>query len=105
MAQFSLYENQTKGSMQVYPYFVDIQNDLLDELDSRLVIPVTPYDYADQINISNLCPKVTIHGESYVLLTHQITSIPLSALKVVVTSLEHLRDEIIGAIDLLITGI
>ncbi|MFT4927223.1 MAG: toxin CcdB [Phenylobacterium sp.] len=105
MAQFSLYENQNPHSMQVYPYFVDIQNDLLDMLDSRLVIPVTPYHCADKVNIANLCPKVTIHGESYVLLTHQITSIPLSALKVVVTSLAYLRGEIVDAVDLLSTGI
>jgi len=40
-----------------------------------------------------------------VLLTHQMTSVPCSTLKNKVTSLEHYRYEILGAIDLLLTGI
>lgn len=105
MTQFTLYKNQNRKSKEAYPYFVDIQNDLLDTLSSRLVIPLTPCIYLDDSNISNLCPKTTLDDECFVLLTHQMTNVPLSALKTPVTSLEHLRDDIIAAIDLLVTGI
>ncbi|TAN67806.1 MAG: hypothetical protein EPN17_10565 [Methylobacter sp.] len=37
MAQFMVYENQNQDSKQVYPYFVDVQNNLLETLNSRLV--------------------------------------------------------------------
>lgn len=42
MSQFTLYENKDKSSNKAYPYFVDVQNHLMNELNSRLVIPLTP---------------------------------------------------------------
>ncbi len=105
MVQFTLYENQNQNSREAYPYFVDVQNSLLDSLTTRLVIPLTRYGYLDDSNISNLCPKITVNDDNYVLLTHQMTNIPVSALKAPVISLDHLRDDIIAAIDFLITGI
>jgi hypothetical protein len=43
--------------------------------------------------------------ESFVLLTQQMTSVQVSALQTPKGSLEHLRDEIIAAVDFLATGI
>ncbi|EKO3767709.1 CcdB family protein, partial [Vibrio metschnikovii] len=42
MSQFSLYQNNDKGTSTAYPYFVDVQSELLDTLNTRLVIPLTP---------------------------------------------------------------
>ncbi|MES9856929.1 MAG: CcdB family protein [Sedimenticola sp.] len=39
------------------------------------------------------------------VLTHQMTSVPSSILKSEVTSLDNFRYEILGAIDMLISGI
>jgi toxin CcdB len=52
-----------------------------------------------------LCPEVVIEGVTFVLLTHQMTNVPSSALKVPIISVEFLRDEIIAAVDFLISGI
>ncbi len=105
MSQFTLYENQNPDSREAYPYFVDVQNALLDSLNTRLVIPLTPLKYLGDSNIGNLCPTTTFDGNQLVLLTHQMTNVPVSALKSDIGSLEHLRDEIISAIDFLVTGI
>lgn len=105
MAQFMVYENQNQDSKQVYPYFVDVQNDLLEALNSRLVIPLTFCKYLDNSTISTLCPKTVIEGANLVLLTHQMTNVPSSALKVPIISVEFLRDEIVAALDFLVTGI
>ena len=105
MGQFALYENQNENSKDIYPYFVDVQNDLLDSLNSRVVIPLTPYKYLDDSNVSNLCPKIDLNNENFVLQTHQMTSIPCSELSSPITSIEYLRQEIVSAIDFLITGI
>ena len=69
MAQFTLYKNQNEDSKDAYPYFVDVQSNLLESLNSRLVIPLTSYKYLDDSNISNLCPKIVLKDESFVLLT------------------------------------
>jgi len=104
--QFALYRNNNKSSNKTYPYFVDIQNDLLGDLNSRVVIPLSPYNARNKTDAKQLCPIIKIDGKgSFVLLTHQITSIPKSTLKTKVASLENYRYEILGAIDMLLSGI
>ena len=46
-----------------------------------------------------------VNGEQFVLLTHQMTNVPVAALQDPKESLEHLRDEIIAAVVFLVTGI
>lgn len=53
----------------------------------------------------HLCPEVKYNNKSYVLLTQQMTNVPTSALKEPLTTLEPMRNEILAAIDFLITGI
>lgn len=105
MEQFTLYKNENKNSKKAYPYFVDVQNDLLSDLNSRIVIPVSTQKALNNLNAKKLCPVIEIDGNTFVLLTHQITSVPCSILKKKVTTLEHYRYDILGAIDLLLTGI
>ena len=105
MSQFTLYKNENKNSKKVYPYFIDVQSDLLDDLNSRQVIPLSPQETLSHLNAKKLCPTIAIDEGIFVLLTHQMTSIPSSALKNKVTSLEHYRSDILSAIDLLLTGI
>lgn len=105
MSQFSLYDNLNADSKDAYPYFVDVQHGLLDSLNTRLVIPLTPLKYLAGANIGNLCPTTIFEGNQFVLLTHQMTNVPVSALQSSVGSLEHLRDQIVAAIDFLVTGI
>lgn len=81
MKQFTLYKNENKNSKKTYPYFVDVQSDLLNELNSRVVIPLSPKSALHDMNAKKLCPIITIDEELFVLLTHQMTSIPHSALK------------------------
>jgi len=105
MSQFDLYINTDKDTSKTYPYFVDVQNALLDALNSRLVIPLTPVIKIEKPFPENLCPVMIINGKRYALLTHQMTSISTAYLKKKETSLLSFRDEIISAIDFLVTGI
>lgn len=105
MSQFTLYKNENKNSKKIYPYLVDVQNDFLDELNSRIVIPLSPHTILNKTNAKKLCPIIDVNNEQFVLLTHQMTSMPKSMLKKKIASLENLRYEILGAIDFLVTGI
>jgi len=104
MAQFLLYQN-TGDSRDTYPFFVDVQNELLDSLNTRLVIPLILADHLTEKSPTHLCPVLHMNEGSFVLLTHQMTSVPNSILTVPVRSLETFRSEIIAAIDFLITGV
>jgi len=105
MSQYTLYRNENKSSKNAYPYFVNVQSDLLDELNSRLVIPLSSHKKLKQTNVNKLCPIIDIEEGCFVLLTHQMTTVPNSILKKEITSLEDYRYDILGAIDLLLTGI
>ena len=41
MAQFAVYKNKSARSKSVFPLLVDVQSDLLDELQTRVVIPLS----------------------------------------------------------------
>jgi toxin CcdB len=105
MAQFDYYANTDKDTNKTYPYIVDVQDALLDELNSRVVIPLTPLFNLEKSYPKNLCPKITIESKEYSLLTHQMSSTSRRVLSNYEGSLTHNRAEIISAIDFLITGI
>ncbi len=105
MSQYYLYKNENKSSKKIYPLFVDVQSDLLENLNSRVVIPLSLNKETNNTNAKNLCPIFNIEGKKYILLTHQMTSVPASLLKKDTGSLEKYRYEILGAIDILLTGI
>lgn len=104
MGQFTVYENLNPGSREAYPYFVDVQNTLLNSLATRVVVPLARADRLGHQRISTLCPEANVRGEPHVLLTYQMTTVPVAALKSPVGSLRELRTEIVSAIDFLVTG-
>ena len=53
MAQFDYYANTDKDTNKTYPYIVDVQDALLNELNSRVVIPLTPL-----FNLEKLTQKI-----------------------------------------------
>ena len=105
MSQFDVYVNTDKDTNKVYPYFVDIQSGLLDVLNSRVVIPLTPIEKANKNFPDTLCPEVEINKKHFALLTHQLTSVSTGFLKQRDGSLALKRDEIVAAIDFLVIGI
>lgn len=105
MEQFALFKNPDKKSKSTYPYFLSVQSDLVSDLNSRLVIPLVPVTKLDASAPEKLCPILEIASGKFALMTHQLTSIPASTLKNPIANFDHFSDEIIAAIDLLISGI
>ena len=100
MAQFDVYENLNEKSKQNIPYLLDIQNDILKDLTTRVVIPLIITNKA--INFLN--PKFTINQIDVILSTAEMASIPMEILGEKICSLKEKREEIIGAVDFLVTG-
>jgi toxin CcdB len=105
MAQFIAYENPNPRSKKAYPYLLDIQSNLLDELRTVIVIPLSPVELAGKAAITKLCPVVEIENKKFVLLTQQIAGIDRKAIGKEVCDLSHYRAEIIAALDFIISGI
>ena len=105
MSQFTVYQNPNSASRKAYPYLLDVQHSIIDDLSTRLVIPLGRLENFRNEQMKTLSPVVEHNGEQLVLLTSQLTSMPARLLKKPVGSLSGLRAEIIGAIDFAITGI
>ena len=105
MAQFHVYENPNKASRKTYPYVLDIQSDLLDDLRTTAVIPLSPVSLAAKAAITRLTPVVAFDGKSWVVLTPQIAGIDRSHVGKPVANLTSYRAELVAALDFLISGI
>jgi len=100
MAQFDVYRNLSKASQKRFPYFLDIQNNLHNQLHSRMVVPLA----LDVKPVHHLTPVFEIEGQSVTMYTMDMTSIMQDVLSELVVNIEEKRSEIIDAIDFLVNG-
>jgi toxin CcdB len=102
MAQFDLFRH---GRNKRYPFLLDLQADLLRDLATRVVAPLTPVKRVGGKAISRLNPIVEVEGARYAVLFQELAALPVMALGAPAGSLRTRRDELIAALDLLFTGI
>lgn len=84
-------------------YIVDVQADFLSRLATRIVVPLLPEDAAPR-PVKDPNPIFELLGESYVMVTQAIASIPGRELKRSVASLNDQHDQITCALDTLLLG-
>jgi toxin CcdB len=105
MPQFDVYRNKNPGSRGLFPLLVDLQADLLSDLATRVVAPLATMTPGKSRLLGTLTPVLVVEGKRYVLLTPQLAGIAAKDLGARVTNLAAHRDDIVAALDLLITGI
>jgi toxin CcdB len=99
--QFDLYFLPRQPAVLV----VDIQSGLLDELKTRVVIPLLHRDQAPNKLIGTLNPCLRIDGREFVLMSQMIASMPVAELARPAGTAIGYRDEIVRAIDTIISGL
>ena len=105
MGQFSVFRNKNPRSKTAFPFLLDVQSNLLDDLQTRVVIPLAKAPALAKKPISTLSPLVEVQGHKYVLLTPQLAGISRSELGPEVSNIAEHRDAVIAALDCLITGV
>ena len=105
MAQFDVYVNPSKQTRNAYPFILDIQNELIEDIATRIVVPLGIAEKFRNEDMKGLTPKIEFEGTDLLILIPQIASIPAKVLKEPIGTLVHLRGEIISALDFAITGI
>lgn len=98
MARFAVYRNPGGSGC-----LLDLQADLLDGLNTRVVVPLLPPGLAPK-PAQQLNPVFEIDGEPLVMVTQFLAAIPLKELKSPVGSLAGQRDAITAAAVLLLQG-
>ena len=105
MAQFDVYVNPSKQTRSAYPFILDIQNELLESIATRIVVPLGIAENFRNEEMKGLTPRIEFEGTDLLIMIPQVASMPARALKEPIGTLLHLRDEVISALDFAITGI
>lgn len=104
MAQFDVCRNANPASSRDIPYLLEVQSDLLDVLATRVVVPLVLATEMGRA-AKTLNPQFEIEGVAVIMSTPEIAGVPRRVLGDKIASLQHRREEIIAALDLLFTGI
>lgn len=102
MAQFDVHRNCPNDPD--VPYLLNIQSDLLAPVNVRVVVPLVPAAVYGP-PLERLTPVFDIDGAPHVMATLDMGGALVAELGPVIQSLATERDAIIGAIDMLVTGL
>lgn len=104
MAQFDVYQNPNPATNKAIPYYLNVQADLLDSLNTRVIVPLVREEEMGK-SVKGLHLRFKVKGETVVLSTAELAGLPIRSLGDKVASLKSKRDEIIAALDLVFAGI
>ena len=101
MRQYDLCRNRGRGAARS-PYLLIIQRDMASVLPTRLVVPIMRLAHRNAI--TQITVPVLFEGESLHISVPELFSIDASMLGPVVGNLNQLHDDVVRALDMLITG-
>src|SRR5256885_1058829 len=101
--QFDVFSNPDPDSVSSHPYFIVLQADALEHLNTRLVAPLIAPKQLPLFH--RLMPEVAVKDSRYVIDVTNIGVLPTRILQKPVVNLEAERYRLIGALDLVFTGI
>ncbi|TAN46592.1 MAG: plasmid maintenance protein CcdB [Methylococcaceae bacterium] len=104
MAQFDIHRN-TGQQRDSIPFVVTVQSSLYDDYRRRVVVPLARKALLGSITDPGFNPTFSVDGIEVVLHPLEIVSIPASQLGARVGSLREAGDQIIHAIDQLLSRV
>ena len=103
ICQFDVFRNPRDRTR--FPFLLVVQHDVLESLPVRVVVPLTPQRSFGEKPLMRLNPVFQVDGTAVVMLTQMIGAVSTSSLGRRVATLAAKRTEIIGALDIVFTGI
>jgi toxin CcdB len=98
MARFDVYQSPDGEG-----YVVDVQSDIFDGYNTRVIVPLLPPSVAP-VAAPRLNPRFDVAGKSYTLHPHFIATVPTDSLGRRVASLADEDYAISGALDMMLKG-
>ena len=87
------------------PYLLDVQSDLLDGLDSRVVIPLRRRERFPAVPLADrLTPTLSIAGAEFILETPKMGAVPRRALGAPLLSLAAEQARVTAAMEFVFRG-
>ncbi len=103
MARFDVYPNPTTRERALIPYFLDVQNDYIQNLQSRVVVPLWLAESFPS-KLADLNPEFEIGGQRVVMDTPALGAVPIASLKRAVSNLTTQQMLVQNALDVLFGG-
>lgn len=100
MARFDVYANPGAAERRATPYLLDVQNDFIDSLSTRVVVPLRR-ETAFGARARDLNPAFTVGADAVVLDTAALGAVPLGELRKPLANLGEHRLDIQNALDAL----
>lgn len=100
MARFDVYANPFAPERVHTPFVLDMQNDHLGPMATRVVIPLRSQK-GFGTPAQGLNPVLQVDGKAVILDTASLAPVPAALLKKPVTNLGTRRDELLDALDTL----
>ena len=104
MPQFDVYRNANAETSERFPFLVDVQAELLEDLRTRVVIPLSRAVALTRFPMAYLTPMVTFDGAAYLLMTPQLAGISRAELGPHAGSVADQERVIATAIGFLVRG-
>ncbi|MEM7430142.1 MAG: CcdB family protein [Pseudomonadota bacterium] len=98
MARFEVFVDPTGEG-----YLLDVQADVLDGFNTRIVVPLLPASTAPAPS-RRLNPVFEIQGATYVMVTQFMGAVPVSILREPVATLKDQDTEVTSALDMAFFG-
>jgi toxin CcdB len=98
MARYQVFRNRGGDG-----YLLDVQNDLLDDLNIRIMAPLMLQDAAPK-PARRLNPAFEVEGRQYLMVTQYLAAVPVAELGPLVATLRAHDNAITEALDMLFQG-
>ncbi|VWX55546.1 Toxin CcdB [Burkholderiales bacterium 8X] len=100
MARFDVYANPDEDFRSSIPFILDVQNDFLGALETRVVVPLHLQNGFKK-PIRNLNPQLQVSGKIVIMDTASLAAIPIRDLRRPLANLAGDQGEIQDALDTL----
>jgi toxin CcdB len=103
MARFDVYANPDASERAFIPFFLDVQNDYIQGLQTRVVVPLW-HGEALSHKVADLNPELEVAGQRVVMDTPALGAVPVPLLKQPVGNVTSQQLAIQNALDTLFGG-
>jgi toxin CcdB len=101
---FPIYENPNPASRGLVPYLLMVQSALLDDLSTRIVVPLYRTSGVPEATITRLHLSLDLAGESLLAAFQHLTAVPRHCLGRQVGQLSDRHAEITACLDFIFRG-
>lgn len=105
MSQYHAHKNKDAASQKAYPLVLEVQSRLLQDLATRVVLPMRKLSSYAAKPISRLNPVLQIEGVDYIVLAQQISVMPSQLIGASVADFSSHQHVIVAATDCVLSGL